>query len=332
MSGPPKPESFGSPDGSDDRHIVDHDRLRQALRRAEPAAPRPFLFLGDSTYERLGSADDDRRSLGRMILDRFDAEDGGRAPVRIISYGAYNLRLFRHVLEAAEQAGWRPRTVTFVVSLRSFGPIWMGTPEWQWDGHARWLAAFAAGRDPMAVGDGDAGAETDLPSDLPARQAAFLASGLDTLGPIPGVVSKTVADFQALLEDKSEEARVRRLTEVFAVYHGFAIADGHPLLAELRRAADAAARLGAEVHGYIPPVNLEAGTRYLGEGLRRQVRANVAAVRTALGSGLDTGGFRLHDCSEMFPAALFLRPEQPTEHLNDHGRRKLAELLVHAVR
>lgn len=265
-----------------------------------------------------------------MILDCFDAEDGGRAPVRIVSYGAYNLRLFRHVLEAAEQAGWRPRTVTFVVSLRSFGPIWLGTPEWQWDGHARWLAAFAAGRDP------DAGAETDLPSDLPARQAAFLASGLDMLGPIPGVVSRTIADFQAFVADKSEDARVRRLTEVFAAYHGFAIADGHPLLAELRRAADAAARMGAEVHGYIPPVNLEAGMHYLGEGLRRQVRANVAAVRIALGSRLDasrlnTGGFRLHDYSEMFPAALFLRPEQPTEHLNDHGRRKLAELLFHAV-
>lgn len=295
-----------------------HCRSFAAQAQALCAAARPpdHLLLGDSTFQRLAQNDKDRRSLGDMLLDSFDAQErAGPASALIISRGAYTSRQFAGVLAVAGRFGWRMKTVTLIINLRSFGPIWMRNPAWSFDDEIQWLDAVANGADPAAP-------------PWPAEEAVGDTAGfLDSPLDVVGAVSPTIGAFQALLADHAESAAPRRLREVFTIYHCFTISPDHPMLTALRRTVALARAVAANVHAYIAPINLEAGMRHVGDHFQRRVAENTARVRQALASHLASDGVHLHDFSTNFPSRCFLRPEQPTEHLNDLGRRMLADFL-----
>ncbi|WP_044561936.1 class I SAM-dependent methyltransferase [Azospirillum sp. B4] len=292
-------------------HSVSTTDLARALRGSVPAPA--CVVLGDSTFERLAHQDVDRRSLAELFLG--DLADVG--PVGVISKGAYTLPLFLRVLAAGARAGWRPRHVAFIINLRSFGPVWMGTPAWQFNAEAAWLAAIAEG-----AGTASPPAEEVLDDEAPFR-ATPLA--------INGVRAPTIGALQTFLADKSDTTEPQRLREVFYAYHGFTIPPDHPRLESLRAIVDLALSLGAQVHAYLAPVNLEAAVLYAGDDMRGRVAANVAAVRQALGDRLLRNDVRLLDLTSAFPASTFLRPTHPTEHLNEEGRRILSRQLARSI-
>lgn len=287
--------------------------LCQLLRGAAPTFD--YLFLGDSTFERLAHEDQDRRTLGCMLHDAFIPTGSAR----VISCSAYSARHFRSVLAAAGRLGWRAQAVIFILSLRSFGPIWMGMPQWQFQHQTRWLDAVADGADPITLPTPTADDAVD--------DTAFRNSHLN----IKGAASSTMAEFQALLADHADDVKARRLCEIFTVYHCFSIANDHLMFDALRDTLDRARAMGTRIHAYLAPINVEAGERHVGWRFRRQVIENARAVRRALSPAIASGGLFLHDFSLDFSSRQFLRPDQPTEHLNDHGRRALVERLRQTV-
>ncbi|MBB6252277.1 hypothetical protein [Nitrospirillum iridis] len=288
------------------------DDLAAALSGGVPAPA--CLVMGDSTFERVANQDTDRRSLAEMFLD--DLAEAG--PVGIVSKGAYTLPLFERVLAAGAKIGWRPRHVAIIVNLRSFGPVWMGTPAWQFKMEMEWLAAIAQGATPVIPSPTD---------EALGDEVQFLATPLA----IEGVLAPTIGALQTFLADKSDTTEPLRLREVFRAYHGFAIPPDHPRLQALCATVALALSLGADVHAYLAPVNLDAAAQYAGEEMRERVAANVVAVRQALTAQLARSQVHLLDFTDTFPASAFLRPSHPTEHLNAEGRRILSRRLAQSI-
>ena len=82
---------------------------------------------------------------------------------------------------------------------------------------------------------------------------------------------------------------------------------------------------GCDVVAYIPPLDVEGGRELLGDGFEREIADKVETVLAALAP------FSVHDWSTLLPSEYFFHRFEPTEHLNERGRARVADEIARAV-
>ncbi len=279
--------------------------------------PPEILCLGDSVLERISRDDTDRALLGEMLKEEL--EDWGRT--ECFSRPGWHWAVYRRLLEAVLRMKHRPRSVILSVNLRSFSPAWYLNPLWRYEREIEILKRYAA--DPS-------GPAVDVPG-LSEKDVSFEA--FDAMpAHLPPSPFRTAGEFRRLIKTSPEDpaGRRHRLMNVFLFHYAHRIGEGHPLLEDLRWAAQRLPAEGISLSLYFTPINFEAGNRLLGGLFASRVAENKRRIAEALDAAAPA--IRLSDHSAAFGSGHFFTPDNATEHLRQEARRKLAVMVTSEMR
>jgi hypothetical protein len=274
--------------------------------------PVEILVFGDSVADWRAGKDLDRRSIAEMMEDSL-----GRGQVALLSGPAFGAELFDAFTEYAAGRDRRPKVFVVAVNLRTFSPVWDLRPEYQFREaqlRLRWGDVLGLG---WAKPLSSLGVYRGFPVNSAEYRAMPVIRGDREAG--------TIGDF---LDGTGRVAQLPPQERFFALAYEYPLKATHRKLVAFRNLARTCLRAGIRPLLYVTPVDLESADRAAGPALRAQVRRNVDLIRGELARD----GVTLLDLSEAAPSSEFDWHEAPNEHLNEHGRRRVAKAVAEALR
>jgi hypothetical protein len=267
-----------------------------------------LLLLGDSV------SDYSTRAEPVPLLDRI--RQGAGIPVGSFDGPGYTPELHLAVLEYALRQGTLPRGVVLSVNLRSFSELWDQGLQYQYSE----LRARLRYGDVLALGLQRPMSSYQLYATLegyPRSEQAFQQIPIDRGGRRLG----TVRD---VLDRSYNRSTPEARGIAFSLLYGYSLESGHRKIRALCRIADRCRSSGIPLRLYVTPIDVDSGDRTAGPGFRSQVSCNVAVIREALAAH----GAALEDWSSLLRTEQFSYQEYPNEHLQDGGRKRLAEEVI----
>jgi len=291
--------------------------LERLIEEYDRGSAAEVLYFGDSVVERVSRDDRDSRTLGEMTA----AALAGRKCVLCLSHSAFHMGVFRHLCGAVLRMRRQPKMVVLPVNLRSLSPQWDLNPEWQFDEEIAALKRYAA-----------AGGAPRIRRITPGPKA--FREFYDTPIRARGSDFKTVGEFRRLIAEKPEAAEERRLrsSQIFAFHYLCAIGRDHRRLSQLDETLRVLSERGVRVLAYSTPVNYEAGVRFCGPVFESTVRENAETVAGVVNRYADTRLVSWSDWTCSLSSRRFFHDDCATEHLNENGRRELADWIAGEVR
>jgi len=224
--------------------------------------------------------------------------------------------------------------------MRCFSPQWDLNPDWQFERQIRLIDQFMEDRrlafpQRLVAGlrrfgltsDGYGGAlnADELFRNHPVR---FHETSLNRVGDFLTVIHKKPGN-------ESDEAH--RWKTLFIFHYMYDLAPDNRKLRFLIRLVELALTMTIPLHFYITPINYLAGERHVGASFTDLLRFNVTTVKTVIHEAMGrlddvphpmTSYLTMTDLSCSLTPDHFFHYNDPTEHLNEKGRRKVSELLV----
>lgn len=271
-----------------------------------------LLVLGDSVHYRVSRDDADRRTLSQMLSDRT-LESGVHS--LCLNYSAYHPGVFAALLGALSRMPDRPATVVLPINLRCFSPQWYLHPDHAFFEEIQILDKHSPGQPIPEVSRQKNPASVEVFDTTPV---SYSDSPLTTVGQFRLV---TRADSRS---DYQEAWRARQI----AIFHYlYSLLPDHPRLLDAVEMIRRAAAMGIRPIVYLTPINHQQGTRAVGDRFASGVDANVAVIRQELQSSVESANGLFLDWSRLFDDRFFFHPGERTEHLNQAGRSRLADLI-----
>lgn len=268
--------------------------------------PADVLLFGDSVPAWQAAKDQDRRSIAEMM--------GGTGLFRGPAFAA---EVFDAAASYVARRDRRPKVLVVSINPRTFSPVWDGRPEWQYREaqlRLRWGDVLALGwLKPLS----SLGIYRRFPISSEEFRALPVYRGERRAG--------TVAEF---LDGTGAAASLPPLERFFALAYEVPLEATHRKVLALRSLARTCLRSGIRPVFYVTPIDLESADRAVGPALRARVRRNMELLRGELARE----GATFLDLSAAAPAAEFDWNEAPNEHLNERGRRRVADALAAALR
>ena len=281
--------------------------------------PPEVLLLGDSVSVRVAHEDSDKTDLAGMVARELLP----RMRTCSIAASGYHAGVFLEVVRLLEAMPHRPRLIVLPINLRSFFPQWDLNPVWAYE---RTIGAIRRyGRLPGRM----------VPKVLPehaSRRAhrRYLAAELSNPA-LPGRTIGEISDVIARAPETDQE-QIDRQRVIFAFHYLHVLDAAHLRLAAVHDTIRIATSLGIPVVAYVVPVNYEGGRYLVGTGFTECLTSNVLVVRDAVDRASGPPGVGFFDWSTLLTAEAFFHRFEPSEHLNEQGRRTLAARIATAVR
>jgi hypothetical protein len=295
-----------------------YPKLLELLRAFDgDEQPPDVLVLGDSVVERVAREDADRRSLASMVIDGLRPQ----CEAVCISHMGYHTGVYLGLLRVLQITRDRPGVVVLSLNLRSFGPRWFLDPTWQFHDEMRALERYLAH---PSRGIPRLPATVISSADMKAFEATevdYPETDLGRLGEFHDVIRSN--------PDNAADVKFR-WRQIFILHYMHALHPDHPRLAQLDEALGLLSRLGCSVFCYVTPVNHAGGVEYVGTPFLDAVRRNAAEVRR-VAERHRRPGLRFADFTELLEAPGFFSRHEAAEHLNEHGRSRLAAVVVRNV-
>ena len=286
----------------------------EALRQA----PTDVVILGDSVTDFVARGDVDRESLAFKLRTGLP----GCTSVNL-ARSAHHVEIFEPVVRfVSANPATKPRLVVVPLNLRSFSNSWIRHPAYRFEELRRLLvndhAVYDHAHAPLAVFQWYRGVEG---SQVEYDRAPALDGDrvVATLGQMNRVVAYGAP---------GPSAHEKRMRAAFVMRYAQRIATTDDRVAAVRRLAALLNARGIAGLFYLTPVDVETAERYAGP----RIRAQIAANGRLLAGVLAREGFEVYDWSLRFGGSHFSWILYPNEHLNERGRRELANLLVPAAR
>ena len=287
-----------------------HDAYNR--RRAGPA----LLVLGDSVYYRVSKYDTDRRTLSQLLYARL--QESGLDAV-CLNYSAYHPGVYAALLGALSRMPNRPAKVVLPINLRCFSPQWYLQPGNLFAEEIHILDVYSPTK---LIPEVTRQSNPDAVETFDATTVFYPDSPLNTIGQFRFIAkAESRSDYQ--------EAWKERQIAIFHYLHP--LAPDHPHLLAAVEMVQRAARMGIKPIVYLTPINHRHGVRAVGERFEQLISENVSTVRQALQESAEASGGLFLDWSRAFEDDLFFHPGERTEHLNQAGRLRLAELVQAAI-
>lgn len=298
------------------RRRLDNPEVRAGRRLVErlQAGPLDVLYLGDSAAVFTAPDDADQRTLTQMLLDDL----GTDVQVHAVAGGGYGPQLQEAYVRLVVPSGQRP-LVLFPECIRLAYRAWTRHPVYGYERATRALLAA----DPN-------GPTWRIRAALPPHTEAQMREH-DTRRHVTLAGKTTVGEHRVPLKDPrghglSDDEQQALL---YAYHHGGRLEDGTGLPRTLALGATLRAH-GFPVVAYQTPVPVERGTELLGDVLDDLVRLNFLDLDRAFAEGY--GPHDVLQTGRSFGTSDFIDPTDASEHLNEHGRLRLAAILSAAVR
>lgn len=283
------------------------------------ANPPTVLLLGDSVAERVSWNDYDDRKLSEMIIQNLQS----RTDVAAVSYGGFTLDVFYHMVLALEKMKHKPRLVVLPINMRNFSPQWDLEPTWQFRPEIEQIQRFIS--HPSIV-----------PSVKQVQREVISLEVFNAFDATPVAFDLSpfdrIAQFRLLINavPATEEQRRFRSRQIFIFHYTNRLQRGHRKLVALENILKLIQSMGIPFFSYITPLNVEAGERLVGAEFLSVLHANVRMVSEVVGAyQAETHSFK--DWSETMRSKHFFHVDNATEHLNETGRKWLAESIAGEV-
>lgn len=276
-----------------------------------------ILYLGDSVVERISWHDTDKRTLDQMTADLLPND----ASLVCVARAAYHFRIYYHLLNVLRSMRNRPKLVILPINMRCFSPQWDLNPSWQFEEEIQILTAYPeTHRIPAIRVNADvltySDAERNLELDLPFTDIKRLGQFLNLIKNVPS----------------DPEGKFYRRQQIYILHYLNSLKRNHRRLNYLVKILDLLSDLNIFTLMYITPINCEGAVRHIGEGFMDGVRTNAELLLDVVQPYLKDGQASLLDLQEKLPSHDFFHADELTEHLNQSGRVKLAEMLVNEVK
>lgn len=292
---------------------VDDAEVRKARRLARVcrAGEVDVVYFGDSTTSFVALYDTDRRPLHRMIRDLL----GHEVRVHAVHGGSYNPALYSGYLRFIGSSGARPLVIV-PQCIRVRTVPWMEHPIHGRKNAIEFLAQLDSAVALRKIRQG-------FPPPEPAEWDAF-----HTLPHPTWAGDWTIGEYIERLRGASadDEESVKLL---YAYHHGGRIPAGAPL-ADVTRLGEELRRLDIPVVAYQTPVPVQKGEEFH-PGFRALATQNFADLNDAFVAGYGEDGAVLQT-GMVSGTSEFIDHRDASEHLNQHGRLRLAESITKAVR
>lgn len=294
------------------RDRIDNPAVRNArtLLRRLPGDPPDVIYLADSLVLHVAPEDTDRRTLDVMIADQLPQGTS----LLTLAGGGFHPRLFRAYFDLFRFSDARPVVIT-PLSPRLAYDAWAEHPVY---GHAVALRTVRNITAPSRFGPIKPVAR---PTDADIARHDLKAHPT-LLGDL------TVGDYRRVVKQgphNSDEAQ----RHLYAYHHTHLLRADSQYLQAITDMCARARELGIPHVVYETPYPMERGVELLGPQFREVAEANLAMVRDAARAGnpdlvpAETGA--------LFGTGDFLDPFDGSEHLNQFGRARMADILTEAV-
>ncbi|HEX3794080.1 MAG TPA: hypothetical protein VHV57_06240 [Acidimicrobiales bacterium] len=296
---------------------LDNEQVRRArgLLRALRTDPPDVLYLGDSMLSFVAAEDQDRRRLDTMVRDGL----GAGTKMHVVDGASFHADLFDAYLRLLEATPHRPLVIV-PLWTRGRSAAFMEHPV---HGHKKAMRSIRQ----VNLAAGTWRVRGAWPRPTPAEFETFYAVPYPTLlGDL--TVGDYVKPIAELARTGQEEERVKML---YAYHHGGLLTVDTPGMDAVTNMAKRIADLGCPVVVYQTPVPVETGVRFYGEQFAERTAASLRALNAAyrLGAGPDA---EIIESGMSFAESEFIDPNDASEHLNERGRRRLADMIVQGVR
>jgi hypothetical protein len=281
----------------------------------EYPAPEVLIF-GDSVMERVADNDADRRPLHQMIKDALLP----RYRCVSISYSAYNPKIYYYFVKALEKLKRHPKIVILPINIRSFSPQWDLRPHWQHEAEISILKKFIKNpqRKSHRIRESLRGtASAALMDSFKRKNVDFPLIPFNTIGQFLEVISSKPAN-------ESQSVFRRRL--IFVFHYMYRLGTDHKQLILLKDILDMLQAMNIKILLYITPINVGAGEKYAGREFVDHINKNADMILSL--AGVENDHLRFRNWVAALSSENFFDHDLATEHINEHGRRKLAQWIV----
>jgi hypothetical protein len=293
-------------------------RHMQSVRDIEavPAdGSKEGLFLGDSVNFSYAKDDTDKRRMSAMLSERLPA-----LHVVAVDHKAYHLGVFDAVVRNLVRRGRSPQLVLVPVNLRAFSSHWIHSPGWQFENLQRYLVWDSAGYRLVFRPLQSFRAFRDSYESQESFRSRPLRQGTSA----PNTIGRILAMQEA---QRTDTAAMRAAVDLYFME---TIDERLRPMQDMLNLARRAREAGIRVLFYIGPVDGETCDRYTDGRFSQQTDRNAEKIVAAL----QAEGAAVVDLHRLLPASAFAyRSPYPDEHLNQAGRKAVAEALAdHAGR
>ncbi|MCP5108838.1 MAG: hypothetical protein GY950_35975 [bacterium] len=265
-----------------------------------------IVYFGDSSIYTLGSGDKDKRSIARMTADKTPQYSLGE-----LSHAAYHIDIYAAYCRYIARQGYHPEAVVIPINIGTFSPYWDKRPQYQFEkekmileGGIRKQLLQAFYKPLMAL---------DYNFYTISREEFLNAPVFNGTRQV-GIVS----DFNNSSYRKYSE---RNMKNRILFFYMFSLSPQHRKLKSLVETAGVLARHNIEGIFYFTPIDYETGEKYFPGLFTRRLKENADVIRSLLAAE----GVEVLDLSTGLPADSFSWGLYPNEHLNQKGRRYVAE-------
>lgn len=282
--------------------------------------PPKVLLLGDSVAERVSWNDYDDRTLAELVINTLK----NQTDVAAISYGGFTLDVFYYLVLALEKMKYKPELVVLPINMRNFSPQWDLEPTWQFKHEVEQIKRFIS--DPSLIPSMEQVQRETISPEIfnvfDATPVEFSLSPLDR-----------IAQFRLLINatPTTEEQRKFRLQQIFIFHYAYRLMRNHRKIMALENILKLLQHKRIPCLVYITPLNIDAGVRLVGEEFSTVLRENVRMVSSVVGEYLADERSVFMDWSETMRSESFFHADNATEHLNESGRKMLAESIAGEV-
>jgi hypothetical protein len=288
--------------------------IASRFRDDPPAATPGALYMGDSVLERVSDSDSDRRTLSEMVVSGLT--------MRCIAFSMPSYTPI-HMLDYARVLASMPRKLRLFIApfnIRGLSPQWFDNPRYQQRDHRDTIAKFL--EDPsgpvpsLPVEDGSL-------AENPEAVHAFRS--IEVRPPFTRFV--TVGQLEDRREARAEGSQDKddRTADLLTYHYGLDTPSRHPCLDALTALVRVLNENDIRVLLYATPINVELARARLGAAFTARIQDRINAAAAASRRG---GTVEFADLHAICPAGDFLHRNYVVEHLNENGRRRLADEIL----
>ncbi|MCL4267993.1 MAG: hypothetical protein KJZ72_00540 [Anaerolineales bacterium] len=281
--------------------------------------PAPdILFFGDSVLLRVSRDDTDTDTLDQMLSKKL----GGKLKLLSIAHTAYHMQIYKSLIRVLDVTKRKPRVVILPINLRSFSPQWDFYPAWQFHDEIQAVENYLSNPSLEIAGVNEVSATSNLLRLFDAIPVKYPLTELNRIGQFRSMIAS---------KSKNEDQKNSRLRQIFIYHYMHPLSEDHPKIKALEECVRMLSVLKIPLVLYVTPINWEAGRKYVGWEFIEAVKSNVNTISNRLSPHQMDNKVNFADLSILLEAGCFFSDDNATEHLNQQGRRLLADEIMKMI-
>ncbi len=264
-----------------------------------------IIFLGDSVIDSVAESDKDKSSIVAII-----SKMNPSLTIRALTHGGYHLGVYEVILKNISKSKLKPKIIIIPINLRSFSPGWDMLPVYQFEREqfyfstSRLLAYFYK---PLAIMKAiNTNAVTyseylELPVYYGNRKIGMV-SEFDNFSKFNVINDKNIRDkfiFDYMYDLSNEHRKIKSMLNII----------------------NTAKNNNIQLYIYVTPIDIDNGVKYVGNDFVRQTKKNSNYICYLI----KKENLPCLNLSQGLNSSNFNYSVYPNEHLNEKGRRFVAE-------